>query len=108
MKSYAQTPYPAKEETECTKQSNYHILGGKHDMDNCTIFNRLLKIEMTLAKKTLCHGCYMPLLQTITPEFVVTEGYVKFVIKSIQLVCMGMCQREETEVTVQLHLQLIL
>ena len=43
------------------------------------------------------------------PEHVVTEGYVQFVIKSIQLVCMGMWQRKEVEVTlVQLHLQLII
>ena len=38
MKSYAtQTPAPAKGETEYTKQSNCHICGGKHDIDNCSL-----------------------------------------------------------------------
>ena len=43
------------------------------------------------------------------PEPVLTEGYVKCVTKSTQLVCMGMCQREGAEVIlVQQHLLLIL
>ena len=63
MKSYAaQTPAPAKEETEYTKQSNCHICGGKHDMDNYTVFNKqtIEDRSRTLAKKKLCHRCYMP------------------------------------------------
>ena len=65
-------------------------------------------------------GVLCQLLLTITPDLSVTEGYkktlkkkkvffislVKFVIKSIQLVYMGMHQREEAEVIVQLHLPL--
>ena len=51
-------------------------------------------------------GVLCQLLLTITPDLGVKEGYVKIVIKSIQLVNMGMHQREEAEVIVQLHLQL--
>ena len=51
-------------------------------------------------------GVLCQLLLTITPDLSVKEGYVKIVIKSIQLVNMGMHQREEAEVIVQLHLQL--
>ena len=41
MKSYAaQTPDPAKEEIEYTKQNNCHICGEKHDIDNNTIFKK--------------------------------------------------------------------
>ena len=62
MKSYAAlTPAPAKEETEYTKQRNCHICGGKHGMDNCTVFNKQTVEERsrTLAKTKLCYGCYM-------------------------------------------------
>ena len=62
IKSYAaQTPAPGKEETEYTKQSNCHVCSGKHDMDNCTVFNKQTVEERgrKLAKKELCHGCYM-------------------------------------------------
>ena len=64
MKSYAaQTPAPAKEETEYTKQSNRHICAGKHDMDNCTVFIKQTVEERSrmLAKRKLCYGCYMPM-----------------------------------------------
>ena len=41
MKSYAaQTPDPAKKETEYTSQNKCHICSGKHDMGNCNIFNK--------------------------------------------------------------------
>ena len=62
IKSYAaQIPDPAKEETEYTRQSNCHICGGKHDMDNCIIFNKQTVEERsrTLGKKKFCYGCYM-------------------------------------------------
>ena len=64
MKSYAaQTPDPARDETEYTRQSNCHICSGKHDMDNCNIFNKqtVEKRSRTLAKKMLCYRCYMPI-----------------------------------------------
>ena len=70
--------------------------------------DRLLKREVGHWQKRSCFmGVICQLLETIMPEPVVTEGYVKPVTKSIQLVCMGMHQREEAEVTVQLHLLLI-
>ena len=83
--------------------------------------NRLLKRDVGHWQKRSCvMGVLCQLLLTITPDLSVTEGYkktlkkkkvffislVKFVIKSIQLVYMGMHQREEAEVIVQLHLQL--
>ena len=111
MKSYAAwTPAPANEETEYTNQSNCHICGAKHDMDNYTFSkNRLLKREVGHWQKRSCvMGVIFQLLQTLMPELVVTEGYIKFVIKSIQQICKGMCQREEAEVTLQQYLQLIL
>ena len=64
MKSYAaQAPVPAKEETENTNQSNCQICGGRHDMDNCTVFNKQPVDERstTLGKRNLCYGCYMPI-----------------------------------------------
>ena len=71
--------------------------------------NRLSKREIGHWQKGSCvMGVIYQLLQTIMPELKVTEGYVTFVIKSILLVCMGMCQREEAEATLQLYLQLIL
>ena len=59
----AQTPNPPLKETEYTKQSNNHFCGGKHDMDNCTIFNKqtVEQRSKTLARKKLCYGCYMPI-----------------------------------------------
>ena len=67
MKSYAaQTPDPAKEEIEYTKQNNCHICGEKHDIDNNTIFKKQTVEESsrTLANKKLCYECYM----SITPD----------------------------------------
>ena len=68
--------------------------------------DRLLKREVGHWQKRSCFmGVIRQLLETIMPEPVVKEGYVKPVTKSIQLLCMGMHQREEAEV--QLHLLLI-
>ena len=63
VKSYAAwTRAPASEETEYTKQSNCHICGAKHDMDNCTFSkNTVEERSRTLAKKKLCYGCYIPI-----------------------------------------------
>ena len=93
-----------------TKQSNCHICGGKQTWTIAQFStNRLLKREVGRWQKRSCVMdviCW--LLQTIMPQPVVTEGYVKFVTKSIWQVYMGLCQREKAEITVQLHLQLIL
>ena len=60
MKYTAQTPDLAKKETEYTKQSNYHICGGKHDMDNWTIFRKQTDEERRhWQKKKLCYGYYI-------------------------------------------------
>ena len=60
----------------------------------------LLKREVGHWQKRSCvMGVIFQLLQILMPELVVTEGYIKFVIKSIQQICKGMCQREEVEVT---------
>ena len=111
MKSYAaHTSNPAKEETEYTKQSNCHICGGTHNMGNCTIFNKQTVEERsrTLVKKKLYYGCYMPIIVDHNARTCSNKGHVNLVIKIMRLVCMGMLQREEVEVTLQLHLQLIL